>query len=75
VKEIADLVVEQLGLGDVRYRFTGGRRGWKGDVPVVRFDTTRIRALGWANRRSSTEALLDSIASTIGQVQREAAPR
>jgi UDP-glucose 4-epimerase len=75
VKDIADLVVEQLGLENVRYRFTGGSRGWKGDVPVVRFDTTRIRALGWANERTSTQALLDSILSTIGQVQQEADQR
>ena len=38
-----------LGLdpADVRYEYTGGDRGWKGDVPVVRLNTDRIRALGW----------------------------
>ena len=36
---------------------TGGDRGWKGDVPIVRINTDRIRALGWANRWSSAEAL------------------
>ena len=32
-------------------------RGWKGDVPVVRLSTERIRSLGWGCRRSTREAL------------------
>jgi UDP-glucose 4-epimerase len=59
VREIADLAVRIAGLqpDDVKYNFTGGDRGWKGDVPVVRFDCSKIRALGWRNRQSSAEAL------------------
>jgi UDP-glucose 4-epimerase len=69
VREIADLVVRQLGLSQVEYSFTGGDRGWKGDVPVVRFDTNKLRALGWANRRSSREALLASVDSLIADAR------
>jgi UDP-glucose 4-epimerase len=47
VKELAAIVVEELGLQDVRFRFTGGPRGWLGDSPVVRLDTTAIKQLGW----------------------------
>jgi len=65
VKEIADLVARRLGLTAVEYAFTGGRRGWKGDVPVVRFDTTKLRGLGWRNQRTSVEALVHSIDSMI----------
>ena len=57
VTEIAELAVEVLGLDSVEFRYTGGDRGWKGDVPIVRLDTGRIRTLGWANRRSSADAL------------------
>ena len=35
VTEIADMAVECLGLEGVEYRYTGGRRGWKGDVPAI----------------------------------------
>ena len=67
VKEIADLVVDAMGLrrDRVTYAFTGGDRGWKGDVPVVRFDLTKIHALGWRARRSACQALLDSIKSMV----------
>lgn len=67
VREIADLAVECMGLppGGVAYEFTGGRRGWKGDVPVVRLDTDRIRGLGWRCARSSRKALLDSMRAML----------
>ncbi len=65
VREIADLVVSRMGLGDVRYEFSGGDRGWKGDVPVVRFNTTKLRSLGWNNRRTSRQAMLDAINAMI----------
>lgn len=63
VSEIADLAVECAGLrpGETTYEFTGGDRGWRGDVPVVRLDTRRIRALGWSNTMSSREALRQSM--------------
>jgi UDP-glucose 4-epimerase len=69
VKEIADLAVECLGIdpGSVSYDFTGGDRGWKGDVPVVRLATERIRSLGWKPGRSSREALRDSILSMLDE--------
>lgn len=67
VREIADLVVRTLGLADVSYRFSGGDRGWKGDVPVVRFASERVRGLGWSNRYSSVEALVDSIRANLGE--------
>jgi UDP-glucose 4-epimerase len=59
VREIADLACEVIGLGpaQVQYDFTGGSRGWKGDVPVVRLATARIRSLGWTCERTSSEAL------------------
>ena len=63
VREIADLAVRCVGLaaGETEYGFTGGERGWKGDVPVVRLDTARIRELGWMPSMSSREALWGSM--------------
>ena len=69
VREIADLVVNRLGLKHVAYEFTGGDRGWKGDVPIVRFSTAKIRALGWTNQRTSHQAMADAVASMIADAQ------
>lgn len=69
VREIADLVAQQLNLQCVAYSFTGGTRGWKGDVPVVRFNTDKLRERGWKQQRTSVEALRDSIDSMIADAR------
>jgi UDP-glucose 4-epimerase len=71
VTEIADLAADIVGLdpADVRYEYTGGARGWRGDVPVVRLNTDRIRRLGWTNRRSSSEALRDSMLALLEEAR------
>ena len=62
VTEIADLAVEIVRLEEKPiYEYTGGDRGWKGDVPVVRLNTDRIKSLGWRCQRTSREALKASI--------------
>jgi UDP-glucose 4-epimerase len=63
VREIADLAVKVSGIppGETTYEFTGGDRGWKGDVPVVRFDCTKIKALGWKAARTSSQAVEDAM--------------
>ncbi len=70
VREIADMVVAMLGLEKVGYTFSGGDRGWKGDVPVVRFDTRKLRARGWRNSRTSVEALRHAIDSIIADARK-----
>jgi UDP-glucose 4-epimerase len=71
VRQIADLAVAIAGLRPekVRYDFTGGDRGWKGDVPIVRFDCSKIKALGWRNRRSSAEALSDAMEAMRREIE------
>ena len=63
VKQIADLAMKVCGLspGSVNYEFTGGDRGWKGDVPIVRFDCAKIQSLGWKCHRTSSEAVRDAM--------------
>jgi UDP-glucose 4-epimerase len=57
VTRIAEIVVEVMGLKDVEFRYTGGKRGWPGDVPVVHLNVDKIKALGWRPGRSSDEAV------------------
>lgn len=62
VKEIADMVCERMGLKGVRYRFTGGNVGWKGDVPEFQYDLGKISAAGWKPTHSSNEAVRATLA-------------
>jgi len=70
VHEIADLAAEVTGLdaAKIQYQFTGSDRGWKGDVPIVRFDCSKILSTGWKCGRSSKEALRDSMKAMLAEI-------
>lgn len=67
VKEIAELTLKVMNLDpdNVEFRFAGGNRGWKGDVPVVRLNSEKIRKLGWSNQHSAAEAITLSLQSIL----------
>ncbi len=57
VRDIAQIVVEEMGLKDVKFKFTGGIRGWPGDAPYVRFNADKMKKLGWVASHTSAEAV------------------
>jgi UDP-glucose 4-epimerase len=69
VKDIALIAIEeQLGKGaGVELQFTGGDRGWKGDVPIVRMSIAKISALGWKPQHKSGEAIRKAIRAMLKQ--------
>ncbi len=69
VNEIAQWTIEAMGLDSkrVRLEYTGGARGWPGDVPQVRLDTRRMQSLGWRPKLSSAEAVRRSIREMVEQ--------
>jgi UDP-glucose 4-epimerase len=71
VREIAALAIEVAGLkaDAVELLFTGGDRGWKGDVPVVRINSDRIRATGWTERYSAHQAIRRSLEEMLPDVR------
>lgn len=64
VTKIADIVCEKMGLKDVKYNYTGGNVGWKGDVPKFQYDLSKIHATGWKARYNSDE----TVAKTVEEV-------
>jgi UDP-glucose 4-epimerase len=61
VKTIAQIAVKEMGLKNVKFKYTGGPKGWKGDVPKVRLDITKIKKLGWQSKLNSNQAIRQSI--------------
>jgi len=64
VRRIAEIVCEELGVSP-KFRFTGGERGWKGDVPVMLLSIDRLKKLGWKPRYSSEEAVRMAVRDLI----------
>jgi UDP-glucose 4-epimerase len=57
VTKIAQIVIEEMGLKDVKFKYTGGKRGWPGDVPIVHFNIDKMKKLGWQPKHTSDEAV------------------
>jgi UDP-glucose 4-epimerase len=65
VRTIADIVVAEMGLSDVKYQFTGGERGWIGDVPRMQLSVDRLRSTGWAPRIGSRESVRQAVRAML----------
>ncbi len=65
VTNIAKIVVEVLGLSDVKFKYTGGDRGWKGDVPRFTYDISKVLATGWKPKHTSDEAVKQTVKDAL----------
>jgi UDP-glucose 4-epimerase len=75
VADSIGVICEHMGV-EPELEYTGGRRGWAGDSPLIHLDCARIRALGWAPRVSIKEGIartLDWFDANPYAVQEEAA--
>lgn len=61
VTRIADIVCEVLGYENVKYNYTGGNVGWKGDVPKFQYDLTKIHSAGWRATHTSDDAVRETV--------------
>ncbi len=57
INKVARMVAIKMKLKDVKFKYTGGRRGWPGDVPELHYSIEKMRRLGWSPRHTSNEAV------------------
>ena len=67
VTTIADIIVREMGLSHVQYRFTGGERGWVGDVPRMQLAVEKLKALGWQPDVGSLESVEVAVRAMLGK--------
>jgi len=65
VTRIAEMVTQEMGLTNVAFKYTGGIRGWKGDVPRFQLDAAKMNNLGWNATLSSDEAVRKAIKDVL----------
>ncbi|RZV11376.1 UDP-glucose 4-epimerase [Natrinema hispanicum] len=68
VDRIATIVADELGV-DPEREYTGGERGWTGDVPKMRLSIEKLAALGWEPQLSSDEAVRQSTRELIDELR------
>jgi UDP-glucose 4-epimerase len=61
VKKIAHLIVSTLSLENVQYKYTGGKIGWPGDVPVMLLSIEKLKGLGWKARFTVQKSILHTV--------------
>ncbi len=65
VTHIADIICEEMKLQNVKYNYTGGEGGWKGDVPRFCYCIDKIHNAGWKAHYSSDEAVRKTVRENI----------
>jgi len=69
VKQIADIVCEEMGLEDVEYSWTGGadgsKGGWKGDVKVMLLSIDKLKSMGWSPQYDSCKSIAMTVRSLL----------
>jgi UDP-glucose 4-epimerase len=65
---IAERTVAAIAPG-AHIAYTGGDRGWVGDVPRFRYSTEKLARLGWRPKLSSDSAVLRAIGEIAGAVR------
>jgi len=67
VNRVAEIVVDEMGLEGVRFAYSGGDRGWRGDLPRTHLDTRKLRSLGYRARMDSEEAVRSAVVELLSQ--------
>ena len=68
VSRIAQLVIEESGFSDVSIEFTGGDRGWAGDVPKAMLEVKKLNDSGFKCEFQSDEAVRFTAKSLIKEI-------
>jgi UDP-glucose 4-epimerase len=65
VTTIADIIVQESGLSGVQYRYTGGSRGWVGDVPKMQLAVDKLKHLGYTPAIGSHESVRRAVRAAL----------
>lgn len=68
VSFIARSVIAEMN-SRARIRYTGGARGWVGDVPRFSYDVGKLTRLGWRPACSSNDAIRRAVAEIVAETK------
>ena len=68
VRRIAEIVVEETGFENVSIEYTGGDRGWAGDVPKTMLDPSALFSQGFTPNYDSEGAVRHTTSTLIQEI-------
>ncbi len=66
VRYIADAVVRAMSPA-AKIRYTGGNKGWVGDVPRFNYSIEKLKKLGWSPQFTSSQAVDRSVLEIVAE--------
>jgi len=66
VRFLAETTI-RIAAPNAKIRYTGGNRGWVGDVPKVNYSVEKLKKLGWSPRLSSNQAVDRAVAEIVAE--------
>lgn len=69
VRYIAEAVVKQMSPA-AQIRYTGGNKGWVGDVPKFNYSIAKLKRLGWSPRLTSQAAVDRAVEEIVAEAVR-----
>lgn len=70
VDRIADIVSEEMQV-QPSYNYTGGSKGWTGDVPKIKMDVHHMESLGYNPEMTSDQAVRKAAEELIDEIRSE----
>lgn len=67
VDGIAEIVADEMDL-DPEFSYTGGEKGWTGDVPEMRLDIEKLKSEGWRPERNSAESVRKTVRQLLNRI-------
>lgn len=61
ITQLAKIVCDYLELKNTIFTYTGSRRGWVGDSPLVHLDISKAKSYGWAPKISIKEGIINTL--------------
>ena len=68
VRRIAEIVVEETGCVDASIEYTGGDRGWAGDIPRAMLGIDKMMSTGYDVRYNSEDAIRHTAKALIQEI-------
>ena len=67
IDKVAEIVIQEMGLKNIKIRHSGGKRGWAGDAPIVHFSIEKMKKLGWKPQYTSDEVVRIACRRLLGK--------
>ena len=61
ITELARIVCDYLELKNTKYKYTGTKRGWIGDSPLVHLDISKAQSFGWSPKKSIRDGIINTL--------------